>query len=429
MPYGWEPQDPLAAYFDQRKQNNAQGAANVNAGVQGIAGLGALQKQMQERQLMQALASGDDAALARTPGGLQALIQKAQVQEHLAKAAGAQREQQFFSPENRAQFMTGGAPAVPAQAPATPNDDEGNANPGVPAQPAVPGQLDLAKFAQAGAAQGIKGAEPLLNHLAQRDQAKATMLQNMQIANDKIQKDYDLAAQRGADAKELAQIRLDGQKELRVLAGSIAAAGRREPQPHYITNADGIFQVGANGQAMPVMGPDGKPLTGKTTADKVIPSPIAKAYTENANSLRKIDSALEKVKNFPDSFGLTKALGDTANQRLDPEGVEARAIVADIGSLKIHDRSGAAVTAAETPRLKPFIPNVTDTPETIKKKLGLFRQEYQNIQNDLQGMYGADQGYKSFPGAQTPAAPGAVERSTSKSGKPMHKENGQWVYD
>lgn len=142
----------------------------------------------------------------------------------------------------------------------------------------------------------------------------------------------------------------------------------------------------------------------KETADRVIPANIAKAYTENSTALRKIDSALAEVDKYPEAFGLQNMRGDALSQRMDPKGVTARAIIADIGSLKIHDRSGAAVTAAETPRLLPFIPSVNDKPEAIRKKLALFRKEYDAIQNDIGSMYSAEQGYRALPSAQTRAS-------------------------
>jgi len=162
-----------------------------------------------------------------------------------------------------------------------------------------------------------------------------------------------------------------------------------------------------------IMGPDGKPVfvsredaigkppAVKETADRVVPAPIVKAYTENSTALRKIDRALEEVTNYPQAFGLQNMRGDAISQRVDPKGTTARALIADIGSLKIHDRSGAAVTAAETPRLLPFIPNVNDNAATIKKKLTLFKNEYAAIQNDIGSMYNSEQGYKPLPGPKT----------------------------
>ena len=178
-----------------------------------------------------------------------------------------------------------------------------------------------------------------------------------------------------------------------------------------------------------VIGPDGKPVlvnrrdaVGQTPAagqaERAVPAPIAKAYVENNTALSKIDRAVNAVKDYPDAFGLKRVAGDTINQRVDPEGVTARAIVADIGSLKIHDRSGAAVTAAETPRLMPFIPRITDTPDTIKKKLASFKQEYDQIQGDISSIYSKEQGYKELPASKTPASPvKTIKRTGTYGGK------------
>lgn len=84
-------------------------------------------------------------------------------------------------------------------------------------------------------------------------------------------------------------------------------------------------------------------------------------------------------------------------------GVDARAGVADVGSLVIHDRSGAAVTVSEYPRLKPFIPFPTDDHETALKKLNRMRQIIAEETSAMQDFYTPDQGYRGLGGA--PAAP------------------------
>ena len=147
-------------------------------------------------------------------------------------------------------------------------------------------------------------------------------------------------------------------------------------------------------------------------AERAVPAPIVKAYIENNTALSKLDRADAAVTAYPAAFGLHRLVGDTINQRVDPQGVDARAIISDIGSLKIHDRSGAAVTAAETPRLKPFIPKVDDTPETITKKLASFRKEYQQIQADIGAIYSKDQGYKELPASAAPVAPARQVKRT-----------------
>lgn len=109
------------------------------------------------------------------------------------------------------------------------------------------------------------------------------------------------------------------------------------------------------------------------------------AMRENSAAIDKIDRAIAAIDRYPGALGGKNYLdvGGAVMQRVDPEGIEARALLADVGSAKIHDRSGAAVSAAEFPRLQPFVPLPTDTPETAKKKLALFRREVQFIQQEL----------------------------------------------
>lgn len=141
-----------------------------------------------------------------------------------------------------------------------------------------------------------------------------------------------------------------------------------------------------------------------------IPSPIATGYGENVTALSKIDAAIAALKAHPKAVGLSRVAGDNINQRLDPAGVDARAALADIGSQKLHDRSGAAVSAAESPRLMPFIPQVTDNSETAIKKLTRLKQEYLSNNSQIEAQFGPESGYQPLRmGAPTvaPAAPSA----------------------
>jgi hypothetical protein len=76
-------------------------------------------------------------------------------------------------------------------------------------------------------------------------------------------------------------------------------------------------------------------------------------------------------------------------------------MIADIGSMKIHDRSGAAVSAAEFPRLKPFVPSANDEPAAAVEKLKLFKREYELMQQGITTFY--SEGYKQPPTSPAPA--------------------------
>lgn len=110
---------------------------------------------------------------------------------------------------------------------------------------------------------------------------------------------------------------------------------------------------------------------------------VRKEVAANKANLSVLDDAIARITARPESVGLSRGVGklpfmggvaDVVNQRMDPEGVEARASLANIGSLVIHDRSGAAVSIHEFPRLAPFIPDVSDTPEAALIKLRKLRE-------------------------------------------------------
>jgi hypothetical protein len=135
-------------------------------------------------------------------------------------------------------------------------------------------------------------------------------------------------------------------------------------------------------------------------AEKPLPSGLATSYTGNMTALGNITDALQKVKDNPNAFGLKSMLPNAMITRMDPKGIDARAAVFNLGSLKIHDRSGAAVTASETPRLLPFIPTPGDDAPTVTKKLNGFNREYKLMQQDIED-FAKTQGYKSPRGDDT----------------------------
>jgi hypothetical protein len=152
-----------------------------------------------------------------------------------------------------------------------------------------------------------------------------------------------------------------------------------------------------DGTAQPVLGPNGAPAGKPAALAKALPSSAAKGYLENLQNMERAQKALDLVSgsNVGSSNGDTEATGlkgylpNGVLNRVDPEGVDARAALSDIGSMVIHDRSGAAVSATEFPRLQPFIPSVRDDAATVKKKLKLFVENYKAIVDDQAEFYRA----------------------------------------
>jgi hypothetical protein len=115
---------------------------------------------------------------------------------------------------------------------------------------------------------------------------------------------------------------------------------------------------------------------------------MQKAVAANQTQLSIIDDALSELGQHPSAVGLTRYLGDAINQRADSAGVGTRASIANIGSMIVHDRSGAAVTVSEYPRLAPFVPKVTDSPHAIRDKLAKLKSAIQTETSALQSQSG-----------------------------------------
>jgi hypothetical protein len=142
---------------------------------------------------------------------------------------------------------------------------------------------------------------------------------------------------------------------------------------------------------------------------KPIPPNINTAIGTNDMSIKRIQEALDLLKKYPDAIGLKNLLPGQALDRADPKGVAVRSAIGDIGSLVIHDRSGAAVSASEMQRLG-FIPTPTDRADNAKTKLEAMLRWAKAGQQGLSETYSEDQGYKPNPAlaGKNKAAPANV---------------------
>lgn len=140
--------------------------------------------------------------------------------------------------------------------------------------------------------------------------------------------------------------------------------------------------------------------------NKHLPAAQTNAYVGNQTTISNIDSVLAALEANPDAVGLKGYLPNVALGRMGTEGERAtRADIANIGSLKIHDRSGANVTVSESPRLMPFIPQATDDPQTARIKLERLRAEAVRANQTLEG-FAAENNYL-VPGNTSGATPKA----------------------
>lgn len=166
-----------------------------------------------------------------------------------------------------------------------------------------------------------------------------------------------------------------------------------------ITDNDGNVSLlnKATGISRPATSADGVPLIGKSMASKLkdVPPTVNAKIIEGQQGLTNIDSAIKAVQANKGAFGLTNAIPFVERMRQgDAQGVDARAQVANIGSLTLHDRSGAAVSASEFPRLAPFIPSSSDSPEAIVTKLQKMKQIAEGELGLYLETYGEGSGHK-----------------------------------
>lgn len=151
---------------------------------------------------------------------------------------------------------------------------------------------------------------------------------------------------------------------------------------------------------------------GEAAIGKALPVSAAKGFLDNHRNLQRATDALTLLGggNIGEAVGDKNATGmkgwlpNAVLERFDPKGVDTRAAIADLGSMVVHDRSGAAVTAAEFPRLAPFIPTASDSPENAAKKLQNFKRVYAAINDDARDFYRAS-GYNVPDVGGSPAPP------------------------
>lgn len=146
------------------------------------------------------------------------------------------------------------------------------------------------------------------------------------------------------------------------LRGVVDAQGRQVYQ-----NKGRLFVLGENGQWMPAE------TTKMDQSDNAAPPHVRNTI----GGYREILASLQHVFELLTSPQAKKYLGISmlANKfmsladRLQPEGVPLRAAISDLSSAIIHARSGAAVSAMEFDRLRPFVPSETDSVRVAFNKL------------------------------------------------------------
>lgn len=274
-----------------------------------------------------------------------------------------------------------------------------------------------------GGAQAAVGAKPLF-HAGENGAVLDQYGGALDTANPMAGATINLRTQQGAQAKA-------GAAENYAQAGAANARANALKMAGVGGGAGGKIPVGYRWTQDEAGEPKLEPIPGgpkdpNAQTGKPLPASAAKGYLENQTNLQRAEKALALVEGMTvgeaqgdkQATGMKGFLPNGLLNRIDPKGAETRAAISDLGSLVLHDRSGAAVTAAEFPRLAPFIPTHTDDQATSEKKLRNFVQNYRAIVEDAEEFYKAS-GYnvpKITPrNRPTPAQPGAAPAGNQRT--------------
>lgn len=251
----------MGAFWDAWNKQGAANNADAMAGMQQAQGLAALMKQGQEAQMAQGIRgilSSNQPAEAKLqglmqfgPAGIQVASQMAQMQGQQAKLAEETRLREL-RPQLQAMFTT---PAI--------EPEMGPPVPGTTLNPGKPAGFDETGYIQRAATEGLVAPETAFNHLAQQRLRKDQLIQQGDLAREKMQEttlkanedriSRDFQAEENRKAR-LAQIQA-------AIAGRTPAAA---PAPIIKETPEGIFERARDGTWKQVINPTtGKPMLGK----------------------------------------------------------------------------------------------------------------------------------------------------------------------
>lgn len=81
----------------------------------------------------------------------------------------------------------------------------------------------------------------------------------------------------------------------------------------------------------------------------------------------------------PGGVGLMRKAPDFVNQRLDPSGIPLRSTISNLKTTIRQLRSGAAVTESEAVQLEGMLPDRSDSPEAVRRKVQTLRVHLERL--------------------------------------------------
>lgn len=254
-----------------------------------------------------------------------------------------------------------------------------------------------------------------------RGAQRETMLEGRRM---QIEAQIDAARQRGADQRELAQMRIDAAKDLKSFGATLASGMRQPPAVTPVTIADPNDPTGAgtiviDGRTRQVLG-QGPKLTQTGAADQKtaagLPAARARVAAMDQNMTR-LDQAMAELESDPGLTNITGSIaGRTPNLTNQATGAQAKLdsiksqiFVSALQSMREASKTGGAVgnvSNREGDKLENTLAALgqAQSTEDFKKQLTKARQQLRLSQEIIKNAY--DEQYGSMQPKAAPAAGG-----------------------
>jgi hypothetical protein len=293
---------------------------------------------------------------------------------------------------------------------------QGQRNPLTKALAAKYGEDVLLKEPERKQAREFKTMDLKAAHQARMDQVKEQGAQRIQELQLRL-------ADQNLTREQRAEIQKQMDETKRMIAGMQAETARA------------VAQIGADARVSAAqLRADAKSEGAGEKPPKPLPAAQSKAWISNNVNIKAAQDVLSQL--VDDKGNVKKEAEDAMNilymvpgaeevgQRVDPKGVPLRASIAKLGGIKVHDVSGATVTASEHPRLKPWIPTASDKPKAAADKVTNFMKEYKLLQQEIEN-YAETQGYRSPVHANTPSVTDPMATAPAAPAAKVRKFNRQ----
>lgn len=217
------------------------------------------------------------------------------------------------------------------------------------------------------------------NQQFRREEAQSAREARRQELEMRLQDRRLSEQEREASRRELFQLQQQGKADLLRL-GAQMRPPRQEPAPQIVQTESGPMQVGRDGRAVPIMGPDGRPVKPKPAA----PKPMTEFQGKSALYGTRAQSSHDTLQDLEETISTTGlaakqaaqnvpvvggALGMIGNRMLSNDQQRVEQAQRDFVNAVLRQESGAVISDQEFENAKrQYFPQPGDSKDVIAQK-------------------------------------------------------------